>query len=1470
VDFTDHTARVALDRQQLLAMWRSMLRADDITYRLAPLGTLGESLALCRLSLSASGVARGQFDVGAYENENIVFIGIDAQERLTSFETFAADRLGDALARLYERYAELLSAGPARERAAATARSVAVLMGPLDVDRWDTAFAPAIEWTDYRTVGLGSVHGAEAVLRAVRALLELVENWDTRVDDILDLRSDALVLRWTNFGTDRASGGAFVRYLCQLWVFGADGLVTRWEQSEADQEEVVLARFDELAAAPSVVRFASAAPADESPLASRSTCRRVRPNAATANLARIEAAIAARDIDAFPTLHADSIEAVHHPTGLTWGRDGALAIWRSQREIRDLDYRVELLATLGDSVALCRARLSARGEVGAKFDVAAWEYEDIVITDVDAEGRCQRCEFFAADRLGDAVARLYERYAELLPNGPARAHAAATARSVAALALAGRFDLDRWATAFAPGIEALDHRTVGFGSLHGYEAVMQGARAFAELSEDWAARVDDILALRHGAFLVARRDFGTWRAGGGAFERQLLMIFVFGADGLLTRYEQLDADRDDEALARFEELTAEPAAVRIASKTSRDGRATAVPATRRRVRANAATANAARVDAAVAARDVDAFATLFADSVEAVHHPTGLAYGRDGALAVWHSQFAVRDFDYRTEPLATLGDSIALCRRAFSASGVVGAKFDVGAYESEELVIIDVDADGRRRRVEAFAADRLGDAVTRLYERHAELLPDGPARERATATARSVAVVAWTGPIDLDRLAAVNARDLEAVDHRSVGFGSLQGAEAVLRSTRALLELSEEMSGRVDDIVALRHDALLMRWTTFGTQRAGGGAFERQVLLIFVFGADGLVMRWEQFDSDRDDEALARFDELAAEPAAVRVVRAASPDGRATRVRPAPRRVHPNAATAFAARFDAIVAVQEVDALPTLLADESEAVDHTTRTTWDRQGLLATWRSLLIAHDPTCRQEPLATLGDSLALCQTSISARGFAGRTFDVGAYEREEITLVELDAQGRLRRVEYFAADRLGDAIARLYERYAELVPGSSARARAAATARSVAVMGSNDDWTTALAPAVEVVDHRTLGTWSARGAEEMLRHNRALSDVADIIVLADDDFLCLQSVALLSRRTHSGTDRAGGGAYERQFIQLFVFGSDGLLARLEYFDADRDGEALARFDELTAEPKAARDPLAAVAIPSSTVPDPLRIPQNAATRAVDHYLACFKARDWDALGAQCAPSYVWDDRRKLVRVIGDRDTLVTSSRLIDAIGGHLTRRTLLATAGERLALESFTWSGEDPEFEVECLNMTEVDAEGRMISHVVLDPEERRAANLEMGERYARSDAGQGMPPAVLELVRAVRDRDLARARAAVPDDFVYHDHRRTGVGRLEGADAYVKALAVVFELSLGLFAEQLYLIAAEEHGSLSVIRVFGTAADGGGEFELIFVELFSYRHGKLVASELFELEDLDAARARFAELRPPHTSATLGSE
>src|SRR5262249_45831860 len=239
-------------------------------------------------------------------------------------------------------------------------------------------------------------------------------------------------------------------------------------------------------------------------------------------------------------------------------------------------------------------------------------------------------------------------------------------------------------------------------------------------------------------------------------------------------------ERDAEALARFEELTAEPAAVRFAAPPG------AVEKRERRVRSNAATASTARIDAAIAARDADAIDGLIAHDVEAVRHPAGrVIRDRQGWLTSWRSLLHAQEPTCRHEPIATLGESLALCRRSVSGRGFAGAQFDVGAYEKEEIALTEVDSDGRQTRYEDFAEDRLGDAIARLYERYADRFPDGPARTRAAATARSFA--ALLGPADIDRWASAVAPALADVDRRTLGLGSADGGGAVPRVIGTLL-----------------------------------------------------------------------------------------------------------------------------------------------------------------------------------------------------------------------------------------------------------------------------------------------------------------------------------------------------------------------------------------------------------------------------------------------------------------------------------------------------------------------------------------------------------------------------------------------------------------------------------------------------------------------------------------------------------
>jgi ketosteroid isomerase-like protein len=127
------------------------------------------------------------------------------------------------------------------------------------------------------------------------------------------------------------------------------------------------------------------------------------------------------------------------------------------------------------------------------------------------------------------------------------------------------------------------------------------------------------------------------------------------------------------------------------------------------------------------------------------------------------------------------------------------------------------------------------------------------------------------------------------------------------------------------------------------------------------------------------------------------------------------------------------------------------------------------------------------------------------------------------------------------------------------------------------------------------------------------------------------------------------------------------------------------------------------------------------------------------------------------------------------------------------------------------------------------------------------------------AVLRGFRAQNAHDLVALRALLPDDFVFHDHRRTGLGRLERADAFVVSVAALLEQAPDVTFEVLYTIAAAPHALLEMARMFGTLANGGGAVEGIYARLCIVRDGRVAAMELYEPGDLERALARFEALR-----------
>jgi ketosteroid isomerase-like protein len=332
----EHATGVTLGSREQRASWLGVLRAEEHSHRLELLASLGESLAIAHQWLSLANQRGAGFEsFGEAEIEKLVLLERHPT-RPQRIEIFAADRLGQALQHMYELYAEEQPAGPERARAEETARSLGEFVGEFDFDRFKTRFAPDIEVVDHRTIGFGSFRGAERLVEAIEALLELTDGWDNPVDDVLATTEHALLIRWTNSGTDRSSGGRFERPLLELWVFGEDGLLARWERFEPGHEREALARFDALV---------GPTPSSQSDVAFA--------NAAFRSWEKVKGAWARRDAGGFSALFAREYRSRdhRHHIHLDLDRENLLDFTRPLLDMA-LDSRLELLATRGSRLAL--------------------------------------------------------------------------------------------------------------------------------------------------------------------------------------------------------------------------------------------------------------------------------------------------------------------------------------------------------------------------------------------------------------------------------------------------------------------------------------------------------------------------------------------------------------------------------------------------------------------------------------------------------------------------------------------------------------------------------------------------------------------------------------------------------------------------------------------------------------------------------------------------------------------------------------------------------------------------------------------------------------------------------------------------------------------------------------------------------------------------------------------------------------
>ena len=110
------------------------------------------------------------------------------------------------------------------------------------------------------------------------------------------------------------------------------------------------------------------------------------------------------------------------------------------------------------------------------------------------------------------------------------------------------------------------------------------------------------------------------------------------------------------------------------------------------------------------------------------------------------------------------------------------------------------------------------------------------------------------------------------------------------------------------------------------------------------------------------------------------------------------------------------------------------------------------------------------------------------------------------------------------------------------------------------------------------------------------------------------------------------------------------------------------------------------------------------NAASQVTGRFLACFAAREWDAMPQKLGDNFSYDDRRRLVGsgVRHRGDAHLTDMRASADLWTADVTPTVMAIRGERLVLARVRFPGRDqgPEaFVTDVLGIIEINADERM---------------------------------------------------------------------------------------------------------------------------------------------------------------------------
>jgi class 3 adenylate cyclase len=656
--------------------------------------------------------------------------------------------------------------------------------------------------------------------------------------------------------------------------------------------------------------------------------------------------------------------------------------------------------------------------------------------------------------------------------------------------------------------------------------------------------------------------------------------------------------------------------------------------------------------------------------------------------------------------------------------------------------------------------------------------------------------------------AALNRHELPAttpdcvnIDHR---HEAAFGPGDVTAYIRAGWDRNQEITIYVEQVHRLDSVGAVINYAAHETSREGLDAEWRGTAVLTVEG--DMINRTEVFDEMDVDAALTRFEQLS---------------------RPAPRLE--NAASQVAERFLDRFAARDWDALTDIFAADFSNADRRrvvgAGIGHGRDVEIASIRAGYDLGGKNMTSTVIATRGTRLILSRTRHSGAAEAAEGFLV-----DTLSVVEVNTDNRIAARIVFEPNDIDAAIAELDARYLAGEAAAHARTWSVIT-RTYAAFNRREfppttpDWVN--------IDHRR---GASLGPGDTNAYLRATWDLAPDISIYIEAVERLNGIGGVITHAAHGTSQEGFHAEWRETTVLTVDGD--LINRSEIFDEAGLDAAIAKFEQLSR---------------------PAQRLENAASQALEQWLAHFASRDWDAMAALVADDYYGDDRRPVFGAGIQRGGDVMIRQFQTAADLDVTRAAsdAVATRGNRVVLTHTLFSRIDdgPDaFRVDVLYVVEINADGRISALIAFDSSQFEAAIQELDARYLAGEAAAHAHTwSVIVDGYAALNRHELTAMAA---DVVTIDHRRVaGFAPGEGI-AYARAGLDLVQHT------RTYVEAVHRLTNLGAVctHIGQQTSQEGFDAEWRLAVIYGVGGDLINRFEAFDEADLDTAITRFEQLHP----------